>query len=72
MPDKDAVHGHGEQSLSEAWKTAATVLQDAAPFIARTRFVVTMMCAPGAPMLELVDEKELAERAQLRAPRPTR
>ncbi|MFK0104212.1 cupin domain-containing protein [Streptomyces sp. NPDC091217] len=147
MPDKDAVHGHGEQSLSEAWKTAATVLQDAAPFTvpegasamtlhiewepgdpgtpphrhsgpafgyvlegavrfelegepehvieaggtfwepggdvihyqdgnaladARTRFVVTMMCAPGAPMLELVDEKELAERAQLRAPRPAR
>jgi putative hydrolase of the HAD superfamily len=37
----------------------------------RTRFVVTMMCAPGKPMLELVSERELAERAQLRAPRPT-
>ncbi|MFE3167507.1 cupin domain-containing protein [Streptomyces sp. NPDC059224] len=38
---------------------------------ARTRFVVTMMCAPGRPMLELVDESELAERVHLRAPRPT-
>ncbi|WP_079023141.1 cupin domain-containing protein [Streptomyces odonnellii] len=37
---------------------------------ARTRFVVTMMCAPGKPMLELVDEDELARRAHLRAPRP--
>jgi quercetin dioxygenase-like cupin family protein len=39
---------------------------------ARTEFVVTMMCAPGAPMLELVDEEELAQRAHLRAPRPSR
>ncbi|MFC8801632.1 cupin domain-containing protein [Promicromonospora sp. NPDC057138] len=38
---------------------------------ARTRFVVTMLCAPGKPMLVLVDEAELAERAHLRAPRPT-
>ncbi len=38
---------------------------------ARTRFVVTMMCAPGRPMLELVDEEELARRKRLRAPRPT-
>ncbi|MEV5959164.1 cupin domain-containing protein [Streptomyces sp. NPDC051987] len=38
---------------------------------ARNRFVVTMMCAPGKPMLDLVDEQELAERAHLRAPRPT-
>ncbi|GHH94106.1 cupin [Streptomyces capillispiralis] len=38
---------------------------------ARTRFVVTMLCAPGRPMLELVDERELADRAHLRAPRPT-
>ncbi|MFG3019339.1 cupin domain-containing protein [Streptomyces sp. NPDC048254] len=146
MSDKDAAHGHGEQSTSEGWKTAATMLQDAAPITvpegasamtvhvewgpgdpgtpphrhsgpafgyvlegavrfelegepervieaggtfwepggdvihyqdgnaltdARTRFVVTMMCAPGKPMLELVGERELAERAQLRAPRPT-
>lgn len=38
---------------------------------ARTRFVVTMLCAPGKPMLELVSEEELARRAHLRAPRPT-
>lgn len=38
---------------------------------ARTRFVVTMLCVPGKPMLELVDEEELAQRAHLRAPRPT-
>lgn len=35
------------------------------------RFVVTMLCAPGQPMLTLVDEAELAQRAHLRAPRPT-
>ncbi|MFG3586015.1 cupin domain-containing protein [Streptomyces sp. NPDC047990] len=34
------------------------------------RFVVTMLCAPGTPMLTLVDEDELARRAHLRAPRP--
>lgn len=37
---------------------------------ARTRFVVTMLCAPDEPMLTLVDEEELARRAHLRAPRP--
>ncbi|WP_055589603.1 cupin domain-containing protein [Streptacidiphilus griseoplanus] len=37
---------------------------------ARTRFVVTMLCEPGQPMLTLVDEQELAQRAHLRAPRP--
>jgi quercetin dioxygenase-like cupin family protein len=37
---------------------------------ARCRFVVTMLCAPGQPMLTLVDEEELAQRAHLRAPRP--
>ena len=39
---------------------------------ARTRFVVTMLCAPGRPMLTLVDDAELAQRAHLRAPRPPR
>ncbi|WP_369034230.1 MULTISPECIES: cupin domain-containing protein [Streptomyces] len=34
------------------------------------RFVVTMLCAPGQPMLTFVDEDELAARAHLRAPRP--
>lgn len=54
-PGGDAIHYQDGNALSDA----------------RTRFVVTMMCAPGKPMLELVDEKELAERAHLRAPRPT-
>ncbi|WP_139360112.1 cupin domain-containing protein [Mycobacterium sp. D16Q13] len=30
------------------------------------RFVVTMMCTPGAPMLVLVDEEELRQRADAR------
>ncbi|MFV2179518.1 cupin domain-containing protein [Actinomadura sp. LOL_016] len=33
------------------------------------RFTVTMLCAPGEPMLTLVDEAELARRAHLRSPR---
>ncbi|MFI8183787.1 cupin domain-containing protein [Actinacidiphila glaucinigra] len=39
---------------------------------APTRFVVTMLCAPGQPMLTLVEDEELARRAHLRAPRPSR
>ena len=35
---------------------------------AESRFVVTMLCAPGKPMLTLVDEEELAARAHLRVP----
>jgi len=34
------------------------------------RFVVTMLCAPGQPMLTFIDEEELAARAHLRAPHP--
>ncbi|MGW1027554.1 cupin domain-containing protein [Streptomyces sp. NPDC002577] len=36
----------------------------------RCRFLVTMMCEPGKPMLVLVDEEELAQRGDRRAPRP--
>ena len=36
----------------------------------RSRFIVTMMCAPGKPMLTLVDDDELAQRKDRRAPRP--
>ncbi|MET7290536.1 cupin domain-containing protein [Streptomyces sp. NPDC005573] len=36
----------------------------------RSRFLVTMLCAPGQPMLTLVDAEELAARRHLRAPRP--
>ena len=34
------------------------------------RFVVTMMCVPGKPMVNLVDDEELAQRKDRRAPRP--
>jgi quercetin dioxygenase-like cupin family protein len=33
------------------------------------RFVVTMLCVPGQPMLTLVDEAELEARKNLRVPR---
>lgn len=32
-----------------------------------SRFLVTMMCAPGQPMLTLVDDEELAQRKDRRA-----
>ncbi|MGY0057690.1 cupin domain-containing protein [Streptomyces sp. LZ34] len=38
---------------------------------ASTKFVVNMICEPGQPMLIFVDEEELAQRAHLRAPRPS-
>nr|WP_253209643.1 cupin domain-containing protein [Streptomyces niphimycinicus] len=38
----------------------------------RSRFVVTMLCAPDQPMLTLVEDEELAQRQHLRAPRPGR
>src|SRR6201991_1340473 len=34
----------------------------------KSKFVVTMLCTPGQPMLVLVDEAELAARAHLRVP----
>ncbi|GGL94490.1 cupin [Streptomyces fumigatiscleroticus] len=37
----------------------------------RVRFLVTMLCVPGQPMLVLVDDDELKQRAHLRAPRPS-
>ncbi|MGW8557054.1 cupin domain-containing protein [Streptomyces tubercidicus] len=36
----------------------------------RSRFLVTMLCAPNQPMLTLVDPEELTQRQHLRAPRP--
>ncbi|MDF6042672.1 cupin domain-containing protein [Streptomyces sp. JH14] len=36
----------------------------------RSRSLVTMMCAPGQPMLTLVDDEEPAQRKDRRAPRP--
>lgn len=35
------------------------------------KYVVIMLCAPGRPMLTLVEEEELSKRAHLRAPRPS-
>ena len=35
-----------------------------------SRFVVTMICVPGQPMLKLVDEDELKQRKHLRVPAP--
>lgn len=34
----------------------------------RSRFVVTMMCVAGQPMVQLVDDDELAARSHLRIP----
>jgi len=34
----------------------------------KSRFLVTMVCVPGRPMLELVDDDELAARSHLRVP----
>ncbi|GAA1200054.1 cupin domain-containing protein [Pseudonocardia alaniniphila] len=36
-----------------------------------SRFLVTMVCTPGKPMLTLVDDEELAQRKDRRAPRPS-
>ena len=38
----------------------------------RLRFLVTMMCVPGQPMLTLVSERELVLRQHLRVPAPPR
>jgi quercetin dioxygenase-like cupin family protein len=35
------------------------------------RFTVTMLCDPGKPMFVLVDDEELAQRKDRRAPRPS-
>jgi hypothetical protein len=39
---------------------------------AKTRFLVTMLMAPGMPMLMFVDDEELTQRARLRATAPDR
>ncbi|MEV6594982.1 hypothetical protein AB0N36_44895 [Streptomyces acidicola] len=36
-----------------------------------SKFVVSMLCAPGQEMFTFVDEAELKKRAHLRAPRPS-
>lgn len=53
-PGGDVIHYQDGNNRTDSW----------------SRFLVTMMCAPGQPMLTLVDDEELAQRQQLRAPRP--
>ncbi|MER5854678.1 cupin domain-containing protein [Streptomyces sp900105245] len=54
-PGGDVIHYQDGNALSDA----------------PTKFVVTMLCEPGQPMLTFVDEEELKQRAPRRAPRPT-
>ncbi len=69
MPDEAA-----PQPRSTAWQTAVTVLQEATPPAinrddVKVRFLVTMLCAPGQPMLKLVEDDELVARKDRRGPR---
>lgn len=53
-PGGDVIHYQDGNNRADAW----------------SRFVITMMCVPGEPMLVLVDDDELDRRRDLRAPRP--
>jgi quercetin dioxygenase-like cupin family protein len=53
-PGGDVIHYQAGNATTDRW----------------SRFVVVMIHAPGAPMLTLVDDAELAARRHLRAPRP--
>nr|WP_236056682.1 cupin domain-containing protein [Streptomyces sabulosicollis] len=53
-PGGDVIHYQDGNNRTDSW----------------SRFLVTMFCAPGQPMLTLVDDEELAQRQHLRAPRP--
>jgi quercetin dioxygenase-like cupin family protein len=53
-PGGDAIHYQDGNNLADA----------------ETRFVVTMFCVPGQPMLVPVSAEELEERRSRRAPRP--
>ncbi|MFC7014643.1 cupin domain-containing protein [Streptomyces viridiviolaceus] len=53
-PGGDVIHYQDGNNRTDSW----------------SRFLVTMLCAPGRPMLTLVDDEELARRRHLRAPRP--
>ena len=54
-PGGDVIHYQDGNNRTDTW----------------VRFVVTMMCTPGKPMLVLVDDEELAQRKDRRAPRPS-
>ncbi len=53
-PGGDVIHYQDGNNRTDSW----------------SRFIVTMMCAPGKPMISLVDDEELAQREDRRAPRP--
>jgi quercetin dioxygenase-like cupin family protein len=54
-PGGDVIHYQDGNNRTDSW----------------SRFVVTLICAPGQPMLTPVDAEELARRKHLRAPRPS-
>ncbi|GAA2944702.1 hypothetical protein GCM10010446_32470 [Streptomyces enissocaesilis] len=54
-PGGDVIHYQDGNNRSATW----------------CRFLVTMICAPGRPMLTLVEPDELQQRKDRRAPRPT-
>jgi quercetin dioxygenase-like cupin family protein len=54
-PGGDVIHYQDGNNRTDSW----------------VRFVVTMMCVPGKPMLVLVDDDELVQRKDRRAPRPS-
>ncbi|MGW4274531.1 cupin domain-containing protein [Streptomyces seoulensis] len=53
-PGGDVIHYQDGNNRTDAW----------------CRFLVTMVCEPGRPMLTLVDDEELEQRKDRRAPRP--
>jgi quercetin dioxygenase-like cupin family protein len=53
-PGGDVIHYQDGNNSQDSW----------------SRFIVTMLCVPGKPMLALVDDEELAQRRDRRAPRP--
>jgi quercetin dioxygenase-like cupin family protein len=55
-PGGDVIHYQAANNLADGW----------------SRFVVVMMCVPGQPMLVYVDDEELGQRRDRRAPREVR
>jgi hypothetical protein len=53
-PGGDVIHYQAANNLADRW----------------SRFVVVMLCAPGQEMLVYVDDDELEQRRDRRAPRP--
>jgi quercetin dioxygenase-like cupin family protein len=53
-PGGDVIHYQDANNRTDSW----------------SRFIVTMLCEPGKPMISLVDDEELAQRKDRRALRP--